>query len=55
MGGVQACNFEKRNFSLGIKGEGQDTSGHFADGFGSMRAMLPMLGLGAKIGHETKI
>ena len=36
-GGVQAYHFEKHDFALGVKGEGQDTGV-----FGSMRAMLPM-------------
>ena len=53
--GVQAYYFEKHDFALGVKGEGQDMSRHFADGFGSMRAMLSMWGLGVKEGEKTKI
>ena len=51
--GVHACYFEKHDFTLGVKGEGHDTSRHFAGSFWSMRAMLPMLGLGAKNGAKT--
>ena len=53
-GGVQAWYFEKHDFSLGLKEEGQDTSRHFANGFGSMRVMLPKWSLGAKKGQKLK-
>ena len=38
-----------------VGGEGQDTSWHFEGSFGSIRAILPMWGLGAKTGAKTKI
>ena len=42
-GGVGlAYHFGKRDFELGVGGEGQDTSRHFDVSFGSMRAILPM-------------
>ena len=47
--------FEKHDFAIGVKGEGQDRSQHFLGGFESMRAMLPLWGLGAKNGAKTKI
>ena len=40
--GVQAYHFGKKDFELGVGGEGQDTSRHFEDSFGSIRAILPM-------------
>ena len=40
-GGVQAYHFGKNDFELGVGGEGQDTSRHFEDSFGSIRAILP--------------
>ena len=39
---VQACHFGKKDFELGVGGEGQDTSRHFEGSFGSIRAVLPM-------------
>ena len=54
-GGVQAYHFGKKDFELGVGGEGQDTSRHFGGSFGSIRAKLPMLGLRAKTGEKTKI
>ena len=47
-GGVQAYHFGKKDFEQGVGGEGQDTSRYFEGGFESMRAILPMCGLGAK-------
>ena len=41
-GGVQAYHFGKKDFELGVGGEGQDTSQHFKGIFGSIRAILPM-------------
>ena len=32
----------EKGFHLGVGGEGQDTSRHFEDSFGSIRAILPM-------------
>ena len=53
-GGVQASHFGKTDFELGVGGEGQDTSQHFEGSVGSIRAILPMLGLGAKTGEKPK-
>ena len=39
-GGFRAYHFGKKDFELGVEGEGQDTSRHFEDSFGSMRAIL---------------
>ena len=41
-GGVRAYHFGKKDFELGIGGEGQDTSRNFEGSFGSIRAKLPM-------------
>ena len=41
-GGVQAYNFGKKDFELGVGGEGQDTSRYFDGSFGSIRAILLM-------------
>ena len=41
-GGVQAYQFGKKDFELGVGGEGQDTSRDFDGSFGSIRAILPM-------------
>ena len=41
-GGGQAFNFGKKDFKLGVGGEGQDTSCHFEGSFGSICAILPM-------------
>ena len=35
-------HFGKKDFELGIGGEGQDTSRHFEGSFGSIRAILPI-------------
>ena len=53
--GVQAFHFGKNDFELGVGGEGQDTSRNFEGSFGSIRAILPMRGLGAKTGAKTRI
>ena len=44
---------EKLDFDIWVQGEGQDTSRPSKGGFGSMYAMLPMWGLGAKIGAKN--
>ena len=54
-GGIQAYNFGNFDYEIRVEGEGQDTSRLFWAGFGSMRTFLPMLGLGAKMGPNTKI
>ena len=54
-GEVQAYHFGKKNFELGVGREGHDTSQHFEGSFESIRAILPMRGLGAKTGAKTKI
>ena len=41
-GGVQAYHFGKKDFELGVRGEGQDISQYFEGGFGSMQTILPM-------------
>ena len=41
-GGVQAYHFGKKEFELGVGGEGQDTSRNFEGSFGSIRILLPM-------------
>ena len=41
-GGVQAYQFGKKDFELGVGGEGQDTSRNFEGSFGSIHAILPM-------------
>ena len=38
----QAYHFGKKDFELGVSWEGQETSLHFEDSFGSIRAILPM-------------
>ena len=53
--GVQVFHFGKTDFELGVGGEGQDTSRHFEGSFWSIRAILPMRGLGAKTGAKTRI
>ena len=40
--GLQFDNLKKKDFELGVGGEGQDTSRHFEGGFGSMRAIQPL-------------
>ena len=35
-GGGSGLSLNKKYFELGVRGEGQDTSRHFAAGFGSM-------------------
>ena len=54
-GGVQAYKFGNFNYEIRVEGEGQDTSRLFKGGFGTMRTILPMRSLGAKIGPNTKI
>ena len=54
-GGVQAVHFEQNYFELGVGGDGQDTFRHFEDSFRSIRAILPIRGLGAKTGANTRI
>ena len=41
-GGGSGLSFWKKDFELGVGGEGQDTSRHFDGSFGSIRAVLPM-------------
>ena len=48
-GGVQASQFGKLDFQKWVEGEGQDPSRYFGGGIGSMHAMLPMWGFGAKM------
>ena len=53
----KAYHFGRKDYELGVGGEGQGP-GHvsgFEGGFGSMRAILHMRGLRAKIGAKTKI
>ena len=52
--GGQACYFGNLNFEILVEGVGQDTSQPFEGSFGSMRAMLPVWGLAAKIKSKTK-
>ena len=40
-GGVQAYHFGKKDFELGVGGEGQDTSRHFEGSFGSYVQYCP--------------
>ena len=54
-GGGSGLSIRKKDFELGVGGEGQDTSRNFEGSFGSIRAMLPMWGLGAKTEAKTKI
>ena len=54
-GGVQAFHFGKNDFELGVVGDGEDTSRHFEGSFRSIRAILPVRGLGAKNGAKTRI
>ena len=54
-GGVQAFHFGKNDLELGVGGDGQDTSRPFEGSFGSIRAILPMRGHGAKTGAKTRI
>ena len=54
-GRVQAFYFGKTDFELGVRGEGQDTFRHFEGSFGSIHALLPMQGLGAKTGAKFRI
>ena len=49
--GVQAFHFGKKDYEIEVWGEGQDTSRHFEGSFESIRAILPMWGLGAKLGQ----
>ena len=41
-GGFRPITSEKKDFELGVGGEGQDTSRNFEGSFGSIRAILPM-------------
>ena len=50
-----AYYFGNLDFEIWVEGVGQDTFQPFEGGFGSMRAMLPMWGLGAKMGPKIKI
>ena len=52
--GAQAFNFGNFDFEIWVEGEGQDTSQNFKGGFGSMRTILPMWGVGAKLGPKSK-
>ena len=52
---AQAYNFGNFNYEIRVEGEGQDMSRLFWAGFGSMRTNLPMRGLEAKMGPNTKI
>ena len=54
-GGGSGLSLWKNYFELGVGGDGQDTSRHFEGSFGSIRAILPMLGFGAKTGAKTRI
>ena len=45
----------KRILKLGVGGEGQDTSRNFEGNFGTIHAILPMLGIGAKTEAKTEI
>ena len=56
-GGVQASHFGKKDFELGVGGEGQDTFRHFEGSFGSILAILPMCSCEAseqKLGQKPK-
>ena len=52
---AQAYNFGKFDFEMWVEGEGQDTSWNFKGGFGSMRTILQMWGLGAKMAPKPNI
>ena len=54
-GGGQAFHFGKNDFELGVGGDGQDTFRHFEGSFRSIRAILPIRGLGPKTGAKTRI
>ena len=41
VGGGRPITLEKKDFELGVGGEGQDTFRHFEDSFGPIRAILP--------------
>ena len=51
---VRAFNFGKNDFELRVGGDGQDTPRNFEVSFGSIRAILPLCGLGAKTGEKLE-
>ena len=53
-GEVHPSQLGKHDFELGVECGDQDMSRHFGGGFKSMRAILPMLGLGAKNGPKNQ-
>ena len=53
-GGGQAFHFGKKDFELGVGGDSKDTSRHFEGSLGSICAILPRRGLGAKTEAKTK-
>ena len=52
--GVQAFRFWKQDFDLWVGGDGLDMYQQLEDVFGSMRTILPIWGLGAKMGQKPK-
>ena len=54
-GGVQASYFGNLDFDLWVEGDGLDIYQQLEGSFESMRAMLPMRGLGEKMGPKIKI
>ena len=52
--GVQAFQIWKQNFDPWVGGDGLDMYQQLEGGFGSMRAILPIWGLGAKNGSKTE-
>ena len=54
-GGGSGLSLWKKYFELGVGWEGHDTSQHFEGSFGSISAIQPMWGLGAKTMAKTKI
>ena len=53
-GGVQAFQTWKHDFDLWVGGDCLDMYQQLEGGFGSMRAILPILGLGEKNGSKTE-
>ena len=55
-GGSRPFNFENMilTYGLRLESDGLDMYQLLEDGFRSMRAILPMLGIGAKNGSKTK-
>ena len=51
---VQAFQFRKHYFDLWVGGDGLDMFQQLKGGFGSMQAILPIWGLGAKNGSKTE-